>query len=61
MLISQFLQNTDRSPLKYLVRLPWRKEVSGLGWVRKAGSGPVAVSCFFSALGEEDPFPETQL
>lgn len=61
MLISQFLQNTDRSLPKYLVRLPWRKEVSGLGWASKAGSGPVAVSCFFSALGEDDPFPEADL
>lgn len=61
MLISQFLQNTDRSLPKYLVRVPWRKEVSGLGWLKKAGSGPVAVSCFFSALGEEDSFPETKL
>lgn len=61
MLISQFQQNTHRSLLKYLVFLIQREEVSGLGWVRKAGSGPVAVSYFFSAVGDEDSFPETEL
>lgn len=61
MLISQFQQNTHRSLLKYLVFLKQREEVSGLGWVRKAGSGPVAVSYFFSAVGDEDSFPETEL
>lgn len=61
MLISQFQQNTHRSLLKYLVFLIQREEVSGLGWVRKAGSGPVAVSYFFSPVGDEDSFPETEL
>lgn len=29
--------------------------------MRKAESGSVAVSCFFSALGDEVSFPETVL
>lgn len=61
MLISQFQLNTHRSLLKYMVFLIQREEVSGLGWVRKAESGPVAVLCFFSAVGDEDSFPETEL
>lgn len=52
MLISQFEQNTHKLLPKYLVFLIQREEVSGLGWVRKAESGSVAVSCFFSGLGD---------
>lgn len=61
MLISQFEQNTPRSLPKYLVFLTQREDVSGLGWVRKAGSGSVAVSCFFSVLGDEVSFPVMDL
>lgn len=61
MLISQFEQNSHRSLPKYLVFLIQWEEVSGLGLVRKAGSRSVAVSCFFSALGDEVSFPETEL
>lgn len=61
MLISQFEQNTHKLLPKYLVFLIQREEVSGLGWVRKAESGSVAVSCFFSGLGDEVSFPEMEL
>lgn len=61
MLISWFEQNTHRSLPKYLVFLIQREEVTWLGWVREADSGSAAVSCFFSALGDEVSFPETEL